>query len=83
MRGGLVEDFYIEVKATTDNGGGNIYLSSGQLNFLEENNDNSALAVVICGNDREVYNVIYRTLQEIRKDFQFEPIKFRLEQRGA
>lgn len=75
-----IREHFIEVKSSI-NGDASVYVSSGQVSFFKEHEENSTFAIVRFNNERCPQEVRDLTLSELAAEFDFVPIKFKLEKR--
>ncbi len=78
---GLLQEHFIEVKSSIM-GEANVYISSGQLSFFSEHEQNATFAVVTFNATRNAQDVREITLSELVAEFELVPIKFKLARRA-
>ncbi|HAT49873.1 MAG: hypothetical protein HQL07_14365 [Nitrospirae bacterium] len=74
---GKVIDTYLEVKSSKMPFGENIYVSSRQIEFFEQNHDNSSF-VFVNFTENEAPKVKYMSLNDVKNKFEFTAIKYHL-----
>ena len=74
-----VVDHFIEVKSSKMDFGENVYFSARQLTFFEENLEHSSVAFVNFDRDGKNPEVLYKSIGEVKEEFVFAPIKYKLE----
>jgi hypothetical protein len=75
---GKVEEYYIEVKSTRSLDESNIYVSSGQVDFFTKADPYGEFALVTFQPDKTLKQIRRLSFPELRDEFHFDPIKFRL-----
>ena len=71
-------DFYLEVKSSRMDGAANVYVSSRQVQFMEENPDVSAIALVTADYNDSVTSYQEISLDQLLEQFSLIPIKYKL-----
>lgn len=71
---------YLEVKSSALADGENVYLSSHQIKFLEDHRD-CASVVLVQFEGGEAVSKRELTIDELRAEFNFNPIKYKLVRR--
>ncbi|MFG7103516.1 protein NO VEIN domain-containing protein [Burkholderia pseudomallei] len=76
-----VQQHFIEVKTSGMEEGENVYISSGQIEFFEQNRNCATFALVNFGAEKKPS---YRelTLDELNSEFHLQAVKFKLARRG-
>lgn len=77
---GEIQEHFIEVKSSASIEDTNVYISSGQISFFEEKEDQATFALVKFS-AQEPAAVRDLTLTELRAEFDLIPIKFKLKSR--
>jgi hypothetical protein len=72
------QDHYLEVKSSGAEDGPNIYISSGQLDFLAAHKLSSSVVIVRFNAQGEVTNIQDLSFAELCKQFELIPIKYKL-----
>ena len=80
--GAEYRDHYLEVKSSKAENDPNIYISSGQVAFLETHKNCSSVVIVSFDAENEVKSIRDLSLSQIRKEFELIPIKYKLRSRG-
>lgn len=75
---GEIQDHYIEVKTIAIEDSYNIYLSSYQLNFMEQHKENSNLVLVQLNKSKQPSILQVYTHDDILQSFDLLPIKYKL-----
>lgn len=76
---GKLIDHYIEVKSSTMGFGENVYISSRQIDFFNNNTENTSLVFVNFLSE-DIY-ISYRTFDDVLSDFELIPVKYKLTHR--
>lgn len=80
MSDGTVREHFLEVKSSAMAEGENVYISSMQVQFFEENRHRTAFALVNFGAE-EHPTVRELTLDELYAEFDLQPVKYKLSRR--
>ncbi|WP_295586443.1 DUF3883 domain-containing protein [uncultured Lamprocystis sp.] len=75
-------DHYLEVKTTKAEGDPNVYISSGQLEFLKDHEMSSSVVIVRFNAQEQVTEIRDLNLHELLGEFDLVPIKYKLHRRG-
>ena len=78
-----VSDFYLEVKTSRMDGAANVYVSSGQVQFMEANQSASVLALVTVDYEDKVVSYREIDLAQLNKEFLLAPIKYKLKRKDG
>jgi hypothetical protein len=73
-----IKDFFIEVKSSRAIDDSNIYVSSRQVEFFEQNETCGAFVFVSFEPDRSLKGIRELTLRQLIAEFELEPIKYKL-----
>ncbi|WP_417298352.1 protein NO VEIN domain-containing protein [Enterobacter roggenkampii] len=72
------QEYFIEVKSSRSMNESNIYISSRQVKFFQENESNSLLKFVTFISNTQVDTVQEYSLKQLMNEFELSPIKFKL-----
>lgn len=75
-KGGEIVDHYIEVKSSKMGLGENVYISSRQVEFFENNPDCTSLAFVNFSGEEA--SISYKTFATVLRQFELTPVKYKL-----
>jgi hypothetical protein len=81
--GNKVRDHYLEVKSTKMSDFNNVYISSRQIDFFEENTSASTFVFVKFNSDRKVIEEKKYSILELKKQFDLNPIKYKLHEKQS
>jgi hypothetical protein len=76
--GGVVRDYYIEVKSTTVLDDTHIFVSAREIAFLDEHSDRCSVVLVRFNPDKSVKDVRDFTIDQLRQRFELVPVSFKL-----
>jgi hypothetical protein len=77
-----IREHFLEVKSSAVAEGENVYISSGQVAFFENNRNCATFALVNFGSGEEVPSVRELTLEELHTEFDLQPVKYKLVRRA-
>jgi len=80
-KGDKIKDHFLEVKSTKLSNFNNVYISSRQIKFFEENPNSSIFVFVKFNELMEPIETNYFTIEELKRTFDLNPIKFRLKEK--
>lgn len=75
-KGGEIVDHYIEVKSSKIGFGKNVYISSRQVEFFENNPECTSLAFVNFSGEEA--SILYETFASVLSQFELTPVKYKL-----
>lgn len=75
---GELHDYYLEVKSSRIEGAANVYISLGQIQFMENNPRAAALAVITIDDKNNVTAYRELDIEQLRKEYSLVPIKYKL-----
>ena len=81
VRDGVEQDHYIEVKSSCVTGDSNIYISSRQTKFFEENQANATFRFINFASRGKIENDRELSYAQMQENFDLVPIKFKLKKR--
>lgn len=83
LENGIIREHFIEVKTSTSiNEGGNIYISSQQIEFMRANEGKSSLSLVLLDSDKKASRIEDFTLNELLENYEAVPIKYKLNKKS-
>ncbi|MGF6693994.1 hypothetical protein M2318_004078 [Metapseudomonas resinovorans] len=82
LNGGY-RDHYIEVKSSTALDDVSIYISSGQIDFFEEAQENGSFTFVQFDRERQHVSTRDLSIKEIKEEFELSPIKYKVSKKKS
>lgn len=80
-KGKKIEEYYLEVKSTKQKDFDNIYISSRQIEFFEDNPNNSFFVFIKFDEMKKPIETKFLSIDELKKEFNLNPIKYKISQK--